>query len=852
MPDEKFSQLPPATTPLTGSEIVPIVQGGQNRRTTSADLGAGGGGTPIFTPTAQGSVPASGGGTTKFVRADGSWQVPPGTGGPLFTTSTAGIVPGSGGGTTKFIRADGTWQVPPGNPTSLAVGSTPITGGTTGNFQVNNSGVLSENTPTQVTAALNQFTNVLKGVVPGSGGGTTNFLRADATWAVPPGGGSGTGWPNTINVADFGAVGNGSTDDTAALNAAFASLLGSFGMVLFPNGTYKITDTVTVGNKVAAGASFISIYCPGGHDGVTLSYQGPDDGRPALGIYRNNYFIVKGLGVRNDSGTHANNIAIQMGGTGSDTNYVVRPYFEQCRIDNFHIGIVDGPNGGFSEAVFNSIGIGGCDTGFTTNHFNTLDFTFINLAGGNNGVLIDTGISSGVQILGGGNTGSTLATFVIHSQSWGTSIRGFRDEVTTGMFVGAPSSAGNVEISDCVVASGSNNQIVIGPAPASLTTGNFGSLIVRDSNIAGWISSMGSKVTIQNCGVAVNPANRLPFLFNVNLIGNNPTYFDCCNNFDGSGGASPLDDFHGYFWINEVADNGTTGVQNNPQWMAVFQAQSLAADSGTPVGATYAALSTVRSLSEGPVAGGASSRVSVLSLVTNASSAAGTSTLSFASTAGIRPGLIAYDTTHTSAIQNFSPYRIVVSNTATVVTLSGTIAAPGVSSGDTIQFFEPASLPTPGQNLRIMGTFSASTTLAFTFKRNVTTVGTNLSLSTGFLVIATPTATNRFYPTDVGKSIEIVGVASGGWTNTWGVIQKYTDSSHVYFHTQPSQSSTPSFVNQTVTIGSNEPDANYVVAGIVSDDATPRSFSVSSITTTGFTITSSAATSANVTALIVR
>lgn len=35
------------------------------------------------------------------------------------------------------------------------------------------------------------FTSTQKGLVPASGGGTTNFLRADATFAAPPGGGSG-------------------------------------------------------------------------------------------------------------------------------------------------------------------------------------------------------------------------------------------------------------------------------------------------------------------------------------------------------------------------------------------------------------------------------------------------------------------------------------------------------------------------------------------------------------------------------------------------------------------------------------------------------------------------------------
>lgn len=45
-------------------------------------------------------------------------------------------------------------------------------------------------TPAQATAILDVFTSALKGLVPASGGGTTNFLRADGTWTAPPGGGS--------------------------------------------------------------------------------------------------------------------------------------------------------------------------------------------------------------------------------------------------------------------------------------------------------------------------------------------------------------------------------------------------------------------------------------------------------------------------------------------------------------------------------------------------------------------------------------------------------------------------------------------------------------------------------------
>ena len=45
-------------------------------------------------------------------------------------------------------------------------------------------------TGTQATALLDTFTSGAKGLVPASGGGTTNFLRADGTFAAPGGGGT--------------------------------------------------------------------------------------------------------------------------------------------------------------------------------------------------------------------------------------------------------------------------------------------------------------------------------------------------------------------------------------------------------------------------------------------------------------------------------------------------------------------------------------------------------------------------------------------------------------------------------------------------------------------------------------
>jgi hypothetical protein len=108
-----------------------------------------------------------------------------------FTAALAGIVPLSGGGTTAFLRADGTWVVPSSGDSVLvnAVAvtdanlndTTPAAAGTGRNvfFQRSGSG------PDSVSAYLNQFTAALAGIVPLSGGGSTNFLRADGMWVVP-------------------------------------------------------------------------------------------------------------------------------------------------------------------------------------------------------------------------------------------------------------------------------------------------------------------------------------------------------------------------------------------------------------------------------------------------------------------------------------------------------------------------------------------------------------------------------------------------------------------------------------------------------------------------------------------
>jgi len=184
----------------------------------------------------------------------------------VFGTAAQGVVPASGGGTTNFLRADGTWAAPPGGG-GITIGTTTIAGGASGSFEYNNAGVMGERTPTQVTAALNVFTTALQGLTPASGGGTTNFLRADGTWAVPPAGGSGiTGGTihgiaitnaattiasNIVLPANNFLVGVASADPVANTPAQVAAILPVFS-------TTTAAQGVVPGSSGAAATSFLN------------------------------------------------------------------------------------------------------------------------------------------------------------------------------------------------------------------------------------------------------------------------------------------------------------------------------------------------------------------------------------------------------------------------------------------------------------------------------------------------------------------------------------------------------------------------------------------------------------------
>lgn len=83
---------------------------------------------------------------------------------------------------------------------------------------------------------------------------------------------------DTVSVKDFGAVGDGATDDTAAIAAAIAALPATGGLVYFPAGDYRITSFPSLNLKygiVLLGEAGLS---PGAQTRTSIRYSGTGSG----------------------------------------------------------------------------------------------------------------------------------------------------------------------------------------------------------------------------------------------------------------------------------------------------------------------------------------------------------------------------------------------------------------------------------------------------------------------------------------------------------------------------------------------------------------------------------------------
>jgi len=353
MADVKISQLPAATTPLTGSEEVPLVQSGVTKKATVASLSVS---QTLQTVTNNGAI------TTNNSTFNGA-NIGTYSGIPAVTSvgSSVGLANSTNavvlladawrgaGNNTNNLGASGTnWNNVYATTYNVGAGTASITA--SGNNLVLNAVAAAVAGVGLAPATTNLYylggsTLKWKGLylsdgdlnwnsygIPAPAGSTTTFLRNDGTWAVPAGGGGGSGTVTSVSVVS--ANGFAGTVATATTTPAI-TLTTSITGVLKGNGTAISAAT--------AGSDYVA---PGGALGT-----------PSSGTLTNATGLPLTTGV-------TGLLPVANGGTGTATPALVAG--TNVTITGTWPNQTINSSGGGGSGTVTSVAVSGGTTGLTT------------------------------------------------------------------------------------------------------------------------------------------------------------------------------------------------------------------------------------------------------------------------------------------------------------------------------------------------------------------------------------------------------------------------------------------------------------------------------------------------------
>lgn len=245
--------------------------------------------------------------------------------------------------------------VPPIN--SFSANPLSINAGSSSNLSWNISGANS--------ASINQSV----GVVSATTGTTSVSPTTTTTYTLTATNATGTktadvtvtvGISASLNVRDYGATGNGTTDDTAAILKTINAAIAAGKETYIPDGTYYLASTLTIPNNATIkGQSMTGSWLKGGvvaGSGQNIStLKVGDFGKTFKFAVNSSYSNLTNIHFRGGGG---NSGAVLQMGAQSGANYQHHLYFKDCEIER-NLGSQVGTYTDYSKPIYNNVSIYG-------------------------------------------------------------------------------------------------------------------------------------------------------------------------------------------------------------------------------------------------------------------------------------------------------------------------------------------------------------------------------------------------------------------------------------------------------------------------------------------------------------